>query len=152
MTPGCDIDQEKVLIWSFVALFPDGDVAREVTQPEISGWGLAPDANGRFAPSTKQLKQLRKDLENLVRNRYPRYQWLPIPLGANRAHVADFAQVTSIPVDEARTLGRVCSLNSSWREQVQARYVAYMGRVGTEDLPGEEMERHVDRLVKACGI
>jgi len=147
MMPACDLDLNKVFVWTFVALFPDLEVARDVMRRELEGWRLAPDHEGRFQVSSGQRDQIRKRLKDLLRNRYPRYHWLPVAIGAQPAHVADFSQVTSLPVEETRGSRRVCSLISSWREEVQARYAAYMGRVGTEDHRDEELTEHVDRLI-----
>lgn len=119
LTPACDIEQEKVDLWTFVALF----------DAETLFLGLLERASN--APLNA--KEKRRLAEDLVKQRLPRYHWLP-PFENRAAQVADFSNVTSIDVLEAQALPRFASLNSSWREQVPARYVAFMGRVGTQDL------------------
>jgi hypothetical protein len=119
LTPACDIELGKVSLWTFVALFEDVEVAAALKNENI---------------------------ENLVRQKLPRYQWFPPLDGVLPAMVADFANVSSIPVAEAKKKRRVASLNSSWREQIPARFVAFMGRVGTEDLSEKELKAHIDRL------
>jgi hypothetical protein len=124
-TPACDIALEKTSFWTFVALFPDEEVAAQLNS---------------------------KALDQLVKQKLPRYQWFPAVDGLLPAMVADFAIVSSVPVDEARPKRRIASMISSWREQLPARFVAYMGRVGTVDLPAGELKANVDRLANAKKI
>ncbi len=86
-------------------------------------------------------------VDRLMRQQYPRYHWIPLKVAEVDGHVADFTFVTSMMSTEVRQLTRVASLESSWREQLPARYVAYMGRVGTEDTPPQELKTHRDRIV-----
>jgi len=86
-------------------------------------------------------------VDRMMKQQYPRYHWIPVKLATVDGHVADFAFVTSLAASEVRRLTRMASLVSSWREQLPARYVAYMGRVGTEDSPPEELKAHRDRIV-----
>jgi len=44
---------------------------------------------------------------------------------------------------------RVATLQSSWREQLPARYSAFMARVGTVDFKEDALVGEIDRLVNA---
>lgn len=148
VTPACDLEHEKVSLWTFVALFPDVEVARQFTGKEIAGWGLKPEPDGCLPVSKNQREALEERVAALISQKYGRYHWLPVVIGGSPAQVADFTCVTSLPVDEVRGKAvRIASLRSSWREQVPARYAAYMGRVGTEDFARDELRAHIGRLV-----
>ena len=153
LTPACDLDHSKTSFWTFAALFPDIDVAREIAAREAPGQGITKGSDGKYLLSGKKRRALAGKLRDLLLNRYPRFQWLPIQVGGHPAHVADFAQVASVAVEEVkRTAERVASIASSWREQIPARYSAYMGRVGTDDLPESDISSHLDRLISAMAV
>ena len=151
VTPACDIYQDKVDLWTFVALFPDIDVTRAILHPEARQWGIAEDESGRLRGLTgNQRIQAERRILELVTQRYPRYHWVPVPIAAHEAYVADFSYVTSVPAEEARRSStRIARLQSSWREQLPARYVAFMGRVGTADLSSSFLDAHTARIKKA---
>lgn len=56
VTPACDIEQDKVDLWTFVALFPDVDVAKATVAKDLADWNLAPGT----APSKNQRASLAK--------------------------------------------------------------------------------------------
>jgi len=141
VTPACDIEQDKVDLWTFVILHPDTVVAGNILQAEF------PWLASGGSPTGKQLEAMDKRVRELIGQRYPRYHWLPAAIGACAAHVADFSCVTAVPIEEVKAKSkRVARLMSSWREQVPARYVAYMGRVGTLDFAPRDVAAHVDRV------
>ena len=144
VTPACDIEQDKVDLWTFVALFPDVDVAKATVTKELADWNLAPGTQ----PSKNQRASLSKALRGLVGQRLPRYQWLPVKIGDVAGHVADFTCVTALPAEEVRQkVKRVATVRSSWREQLPARYSAFMARVGTLDFKDDALVAEVDRLI-----
>lgn len=150
LTPACDVEHDKASNWTFVGLLPDTEIARLILSERTKGWDLAP-GSGSMAPplSNNKRADLRNTLLKLINNKsWLRYHWLPVEFGEHKALVADFALVTSITPDEARAnCTRIASLGSSWREQLPARYSAYIGRVGTDDFEASDVEAHVDRLV-----
>jgi hypothetical protein len=129
VTPACDLEHGNATdLWTFVALRPDVDVAAAIVKEQSSP---------------------KSSLSQLMKQRYYRYHWLPVNIGAYPAHVADFGIVTSLPMGEVtQSAKRLYSMNSSWREQVPARYAAYIGRVGVVDYTTEETQAHLDRLVQ----
>lgn len=144
LTPACDIEHEKVDTWTFVALFPDVDVARAITQRHTAGWTRS--QGGTF--SNSQRGSLERTFRELMMQRIPRYHWVPVRIGASEAHVADFTRITSIPVEEIKEgARRLATLRSSFREQLPARYASYMARVGTSDILPAEIDLHVRRLL-----
>jgi hypothetical protein len=147
VTPACDLEQEKVSLWTFVALFPDTTVAKSIVDRESGSFSV--DKNGLvLSPSARQRGHLERKLEELMKQRYYRYHWLPLQLEDHDGHVADFSFVTSVPADEVRTKAvRVASMNSSWREELPAHFAAYIGRVGVEDYPPQTSTTHLQRLV-----
>lgn len=153
VTPSCDVEQAKVDLWTFIALFPDVDLARQVVDADTSDWQATRDGDGRLKLSGKKRKSLKRILLQLLSHRYPRYHWLPVQVGGSPAQVADFSCVSSLPAQEIRATGRrVASLRSSWREQLPARYAAFMGRVGTDDFLSDEVDTHLARLVDAFSV
>jgi hypothetical protein len=146
VTPACDVEQEKVDLWTFVALFPDVEVAKASVAKELAEWKLA----AGMAPSKNQRGALSKALRGLVAQRLPRYHWIPVKIGETAGHVADFSCVTALPVAEVKAEAkRVATLRSSWREQLPARYSAFMARVGTDDFKEEALAGEIERLVDA---
>ena len=144
VTPSCDVEQEKVDFWTLVALFPDVDVAKAVVAKDLESWNVASGA----VVSKGQRQALGKALRNLVEQRLPRYQWVPVGIGDARAHVADFTCITAVPVNEVKTKSRrLATLRSSWREQLPARYAAFMARVGTLDLNDDVLTQTIERLI-----
>lgn len=147
VTPACDLEQGKVSLWTFVGLFPDTAVVREIVQREKGS--LPVDEDGLVVqPSARQRGHLEKKLQELMTQRYYRYHWLPLKIGNEHGHVADFSFVTSLPIEEiqGKTV-RLFSMNSSWREELPARFAAYMGRVGVEEYSQAELGGHLQRLV-----
>jgi hypothetical protein len=150
VTPACDLALDKVDLWTFVALYRDTDVARDVIEPVLDGWGSFQLSEGgrHMGLSAKQREQVEKKILDLLNQRYLRYHWLPVVIDDHPAHVADFSCVTSLPADEVRSrTTRIASLSSSWREQVPARYTAFMGRVGTVDYSVDWLDNHMKRIV-----
>lgn len=147
VTPACDLEQEKVSLWTFVALFPDTAVAGDIVQREKGSLPVGED--GLVSqPTTKQRTHLERKLRELMTQRFYRYHWLPLKIGDQTGHVADFSFVTSLPSAEvSKKAARLFSMNSSWREEVPARFAAYIGRVGVEDYPAETSSGHLERLV-----
>ena len=128
VTPACDLEHGSPTdLWTFVALRPDAEVAGDIVQEQGSARG---------------------SLSQLMKQRYYRYHWLPVSIGASLGHVADFAIVTSLPMGEiTKSARRLYSMNSSWREQLPARYAAYIGRIGVDDYGKSETQAHLDRLL-----
>ena len=129
VTPACDLEHGSATdLWTFVALRPDVEVAADIV---------------------RELGSPKGSLSQLMKQRYYRYHWLPVSIGASLGHVADFGIVTSLPMGEVtQSARRMYSMNSSWREQVPARYAAYIGRVGVVDYTKDEAQTHLDRLLQ----
>jgi hypothetical protein len=144
VTPACDIEQEKLELWTFVALYPDVDVARALVAKDLETWQHS------GAPlSKRQREALLNKVRELIGHRFGRYHWIPVAIGESTAHVADFSCVSSLPAAEVQTsTKRIASLTSSWREQLPARYSSFMARVGTVDFRREEIDPHVERMVR----
>jgi len=145
VTPACDIEHGKVDLWTFVRLYPDTEIAAAVVAAETAGWQ-------RDTPlSRKQQEQVARKVTELIGQKYPRYHWVPVAIGAATTHVADFSCITCLPAAEVKEKAtRVGRLTSSWREQLPARYVAFMGRVGTLDFMETDLAPHVARLAAAA--
>ncbi len=147
LTPACDVAQDKVDNWTFVALFPERAVVTQFSEALMADWGPRRTADGKAILTQKQKSSIQNRIRELVGQRMPRFHWLPVGIDGSESHVADFTCVTSLSAEEARVnLVRICSLNSSWREQIAARYAAYMGRVGTEDFDAAELDSHIERM------
>jgi len=145
LTPACDLEHDKVEFWTLVALFPDIEVARAICDAELHAWGRTAESL-----SGSQRKRLAEKIRDLIHQRFPRYQWLPLDHAGSAGYVADFTLVQSLPADEVRTLGRIGAVESRWREQMAARYAAYLGRIGTDDFTQADVESHVQRLLSGA--
>jgi hypothetical protein len=142
LTPACDIEHQKGP-WTFAALFPDSEVAYQIVEKRMRDDRAT--SPGAFRRSFQD--SLRRDLGYLVTQRYPRYHWLPA-FESQLAMVADFTYLTSVIAEEVKgSAKRVASMTSSWREQIPARYAAFMGRVGTFDHPEVHLTENVERLL-----
>jgi hypothetical protein len=145
VTPACDLEHDKVDLWTFVVLYPDVDIARTLVAKDLASWQKTAGQLSRG-----QQEALTKKVRELIAHRFGRYHWIPVKIGEHPAHVADFSCVTSLPAGEVQgTARRIASMASSWREQLPARYASYMARVGTVDFDRAEIEPQVDRLVRS---
>lgn len=140
LTPACDIDHGKADAWTLVALFPDLEVARALCESDLKDWD-------RTALSKNQTKTLSNTLRGLITQRFPRYQWMPLHLAGSDGYVADFTMVQALPAEEVKTLKRVGTVESRWKEQMAYRYSSYSGRVGTDDHDEADIALHVERLL-----
>jgi hypothetical protein len=129
LTPACDLEHNKVPVVTACAVVDAIETIRRVSSKNLT------DEEGQPATkvSTTKLGNLKNLINQLMDQRLPRFHWLaPFP-GTHRPQLADFAIVTTIRVDTATQLPRIARLASPYREEAAARYVAYMGRVGTPD-------------------
>jgi hypothetical protein len=144
VTPACDIEQEKVDLWTFVVLYKDEEVAQALLAKDLEGW-----RKGGGTLTKGQRDAVAKKVRELIDHRFGRYHWIPVGIADHPAHVADFSCVSSLPADEVRKdARRVAALTSSWREQLPARYSSFMARVGTTDFKREELDPQVERIVR----
>ena len=58
----------------------------------------------------------------------------------------DFQLVSSVPADVGFDLPVVGEIKGPWAQEVAARYAAFMGRVGTEDVDGDIWQGWVGEL------
>lgn len=116
LTPRCDVEQEKAEFALLCAVaLPLAVLRRQKWEPTSSDAG----------------NQLRLILEW----NHPRWHWLaPHPPQFADGAIVDFQAVTSIPFPEAATSRVIAQLDSPYREHLAARYAAYMGRIGVEEL------------------
>jgi hypothetical protein len=134
LTPTCDFEQAKCEWVQLCALFDAWDVIGGLLRGAWSGKNLV-DEKGAFisGPLSKgKANEFRDGLRILIGQQYQRYHWFaPLP-GTEIPQIADFQLTTSIEVGELNLSSAVAELRSPYREEVAARYAAYMGRVGTD--------------------
>jgi hypothetical protein len=53
VTPACDIEQDKVDLWTFVALYQDVEVARALVAKDLESW----QKSGGGAPLSKRQRE-----------------------------------------------------------------------------------------------
>lgn len=136
LTPTCDFAHDKVEAVQLCALRPAWDVIRDLLSDEWASLN-PPSSSGK-------IKDLRSRIESIVKNKLPRYHWFaPLP-NTEVPLIGDFQYITSLQFEEAKNLGIVAELVSPYREQVPARYAAYMGRVGTPDYETASVESWIN--------
>lgn len=151
LTPACDIAQSKAVYVQVCALFPAWEFISSLLRNDWSNIG-ALDGKGNLRPLAELSNSKKSDLlgkiKQLVGQRFPRYHWFaPFP-GDSEPLVGDFQNVTSLPVAEVAKLEVVAELLSPYREQVPARYAAYMGRVGTPDFEDTSIQQWIQSGMK----
>ena len=72
-------------------------------------------------------------LENIIRNRSLRYHYLPAAFDILHL-VVDFQDLMTLPRDTLDAMSREATLDSPFAEELQSRFAAYFGRIGTPDL------------------
>lgn len=137
LTPACDFAQNKAELVQICALLP---------APLLIG-------NLRTTIWSRQnLSNVRGNIKNIIKQKIPRYHWLSPPSEISTALVADFQIITSIPFVELENLPLLAELNSPFREQIPARYSAYMGRVGTPDFNRNTIDGWTDSIVSELNL
>lgn len=137
LTPTCDFAQNKVELVQVCALIPAWDFIREMLQTDWKNFN-----------SDKKIKDIQGKVKELIRLRFPRYHWFaPLP-NTTIPLIGDFQNVTSLPFLELEKLEIIAELISPYREQVPARYAAYMGRVGTPDFSDNNIQEWLEASVK----
>jgi hypothetical protein len=150
LTPACDFEQKKAELVQLCQLRDAFDFIAVLIQHEWKKLGLV-DANGnRIAEplSSGKKKDLSEKLRSIIRQRFPRYHWLPPFVGSKRPLIADFQSVTSLNPEDLEGAHIVAALESPYRESLPTRYAAYMGRVGTPDYPAAHEQEWIDRTIE----
>jgi hypothetical protein len=150
LTPACDIEQQKVEAWTFVEMYRDVDVLDGMLSKVRAKSSQGED--GIYVAGKDAFGNAENIVRNLLLNKVLRYHWLPVVIGEHRGWVADFQSVTSLPVEAVSQVSRVCRLRSSWREQLCARYSAFMGRVGTPEYEKAQLDEAVSALLRSAKI
>jgi hypothetical protein len=88
-------------------------------------------------------------VRNLITQSFPRYHWLPPLPGTVTPCILDFQVVESAVLEELNERKIVAQLQSPLREQVPARYAAYMSRVGTPDFTPESIQAWISAATAA---
>ena len=147
VTPRCDVEQQKA---DFLTVCAVKDAESTVRSLLAGGWSKMLDPEGQLmdSPGRNKMSDLRANLVRLMRQEIPRFQWLP-PYAPRPSSLADFQLVQSFQHDELQGIDRLAQLGSPYAEQVLARYVAYMGRVGVNDPSEAELTALVEQLVSA---
>ena len=95
------------------------------------------------------MKQLTGKITDIAKQKLPRYHWFTPLEAGGRPFIADFQNTSSLNIHELENLKIVAALASPFREQVPARYAAYMGRVGTPDFSADQLSQWANTAVDA---
>lgn len=150
LTPTCDFAQQKCELVQVCAIFDAWETVEHFVRGEWAGLGLVSDSGALVGgPLSKgKFKDFANSMRQLITQRLPRYHWLaPLP-GEPRPQLLDFQLVESVSIQEVAGTKIVGELASPFREQVSARYAAYMGRVGTPDFGASEIDGWVSDCVQ----
>ncbi len=124
LTPACDFEQRKVELVQLCLLRDAIQTIEVLIRFDWKGQGLV-NSEGNLIPgplgSTKK-SNLCESVRQLIRQRFPRYHWLPPLPGSKRPLIADFQVVASLHDDELKSAAIVAALESPYREAVPARY------------------------------
>lgn len=147
LTPTCDIAQNKAELLVLCAAINAWDLVSDLIKTDWKNDGLVSDTGELIAAadlSQGKRKTLRDKIQRLMRQQFPRYHWLaPIADGKDPL-IADFQILACVAPEEIDSARIVASLESPFREQVPTRYAAYVGRIGTPDIPPSVQDEWVD--------
>jgi hypothetical protein len=148
LTPACDLEQGKAELVLSCAGRDPLELVKDFLTGDWARLGLStPEGEIVSTLSGKKSRRLRHNIDELMTQRYPRYHWLdPLP-GTQRALVLDFQMLSTLATDELKNSKLLAQLRSPFREQVPARYAAYVGRVGVPDTSEEDLKRSIDALI-----
>lgn len=151
LTPTCDVDQNKWSYLTCVALhaFP-GEIGKQILRGQWSD--IAYDVKDgvrteRTSLTRKQKERLSDKVEELVKNKIPRFHWFDPWEEGGQAYIADFQLVTSMTRAELTTATHVAYLAPEHLESLPSRYVNYMGRIGTQDRPQGSHLVYAEQLI-----
>lgn len=137
LTPACDFAQDKADYITFVALIPYLEMADGLAK---TSWKKDMAAEGHAIPGKDKRGNLRRHVDELVRNVYPRFQWFEKVDEEHGPWVADFQIVATLPKEDASQLPLLARLAPQHLEQLPARYASYMGRIGVPDATKAEID------------
>ena len=128
LTPRCDIDMDKADFLTLCVV-------------------ATPDAILGARPEWSTRKRRHGELSKIIDQSHPRWQWLePLP-GFDSGAIVDFQVILSIATAELEGAQVAATLDGPWREQVNSRYAAYMGRVGVPDVSRHERNQRRDAVL-----
>jgi hypothetical protein len=145
LTPTCDFQQAKCDYALVCAVHRDGSL-KELLTGVLGNALRKKDGTPLVAPLTpEQRKPIAGRIKGeLIALRAARYHFLPPIPGTKSPLILDFQLVQSASVPEIANTPVIAELASPYREQVPARYVAYMGRVGTPDYEQQDVDQWAD--------
>lgn len=126
LTPTCDFAQGKVEYVQICALVEASVFIKNLRKTD---WQRS---NG---------KDLQNKIKDLAKQKYPRYHWLNPPPNLTEPFIVDFQNIATLPIAEVEQLEIIAYLASPFREQLPARYSAYMSRIGTPDQSENDLIR-----------
>lgn len=142
VTPTCDFENSKCELAQVCAVRDAHSTISLLLRGAWSNLGLT-QPSGALATTIgdSARKTLAGRIKELAKHKYPRYHWLePLPNGTV-PKLVDFQLMMSVDVVELEAAPIVAELASPFREEVAARYSAYMGRVGTPDFTTTQLEQ-----------
>lgn len=99
-----------------------------------------------FKDSTKTEKNVIGDIIPYLEGRHQRYHWV-YNEEKEKGYIIDYQVIQSIPYKIAEKFERIASLKSSYKECLAARYSAYTGRIGIEDLEYKEIATKIAKSI-----
>jgi hypothetical protein len=149
LTPTCDFHQANKCDYVLVCAAHRDDSLKELLTG-VLGNSLKKQDGSPFTPplTDAQRKPIAGRIKSeLMQLRAPRYHFLPPIPGTASPILLDFQLVQSAMLPELANVPIIAQLASPFREQIPARYAAYMGRVGTEDFTNAEMTTWADAII-----
>ena len=137
LTPACDFAQHKAELVQICALLPANFLVSTLRE---TVW------------SKQNRNNVKGQIKNMIKQKFPRYHWLASLPGIIPTLVADFQNIASIPFIEIENTELKAELMSPYREQIPARYAAYMGRVGTPDFDHGDIDEWAESIVEELGL
>ncbi len=144
LTPACDFEQGKVELVTFCSVLDAVPVLSKLLAKD-----LADDSGNRSNRVSKnKLGRVKSAIEQVIKRRWLRFHWLAPLLDSQTPQLVDFTIVTSLPMSEAADLECIAQLRSPYKEEVSARYSAYLGRVGIPDFTEEELSEWTSHVIR----
>jgi len=150
LTPTCDFEHNKAELAQICAIFDAWQIVADLVRTDWAKMGLV-DASGNLIKgplSRTKRTEFTSQLLYIIGQRFPRFHWLAPFANTSRPLIVDFQVITSLPAGELADVQLLAALRSPFREQVAARYAAYMGRVGTPDFSKDETQDWIERGIE----
>jgi hypothetical protein len=148
MTPSCDIFNNKANHHRFPVLEPFPLFVLKISK-DITG----EDNIDYKSMSKKKYDKIKQKLNQAISNSWPRYHFLPADSNIIKTdRIIDFELLISVPISSFSPGLKVSRLASPFKEELIHRYAHHGMRIGTPDIPKQEVDRIISKHLPTRNI